>query len=136
MNSTGKELHVTRQSPITEKRKNQVNFKDKVQIYKMVSIENLTENCLHSVASEPSIFRYLNDIEILNCSEALIGTVFEEFVTKNFLTPQLKIYASLDPSLKESLENKGWCQECQDFELIVKLWKEYKPLKGIIYSFT
>ena len=85
-------------------------------------------------AEEPSLFKYiLNETDILNCSEALIGTRHEEYVTQKFLKPQLKIFASLDLSLKGSLENEGWFQECQDFKLIARLWKEFKPLKGMNY---
>ena len=74
-----------------------------------------------------SIFKYLNEIDILNCSIALIGTRNEGFVTQTYLKPQLKIYACLDLNLKKSLENVGWSQECQDSKLIAKLWKDFKP---------
>ena len=69
--------------------------------------------------------------DVENCSIALAGTRHEEFVTQKFLKPQQKIFASL-PSLKESLRNEGWFEECQDTKLIVRLWKEFKPpLPGI-----
>ena len=68
-----------------------------------------------------------------NFSIALFGTRHEEFVMKNFLKPQLKIFASLDVNLKKSLENEGWFKECQDTKLIIRLWKEFTPfLPGII----
>ena len=57
--------------------------------------------------------------DVENCSIALAGTRHEEFVTQNYLKPQLKIFASL-PSLKESLKNEGWFEECQDTKLIVR----------------
>ena len=62
-----------------------------------------------------------------NCSIALAGTRHEEFVTQRFLKPQLKIFASLDLNLKESLRNEGWFEECQDTKLIVRLCKEFNP---------
>ena len=79
----------------------------------MATIENLPLELLDNpIAEEPSIFKYLNETDILNCSEALIGTRHEEYVTQKFLKPQLKIFASLDLNLKESLSNEGWFQEC------------------------
>ena len=62
----------------------------------------------------------------MNCSEALIGTRHEEYVTQKFLKPELKRFASLNVHLKESLENEGWFQECQDFKLIARLWKKFE----------
>ena len=80
------------------------------------------------------IFRKFTSIQdVGNCSIALAGTRHEEFVTQNYLKPQLKIFASLDLSLKGSLENESWFQECQDIKLIARLWKEFKPLKGMNY---
>ena len=70
-------------------------------------------------------FTSTQDVE--NCSIALAGTRHEQFVTQNFLKPQLKIFASLDLNLKESLRNEGWFEECQDTKLIVQLWKEFEP---------
>ena len=65
--------------------------------------------------------------DVGNCSIALIGTRHEKFVMENFLKPQLKIFASLDLNLKESLKNEGWFEECEDTKLIIHLWKEFKP---------
>ena len=93
----------------------------------MATIENLPQELIDNpIAEEPSIFKNLNEKDILNCSEALIGTRHEEFVTQNYLKPQLKIFASL-PSLNESFRNEGWFEECQDTKLIVRLWKQFKP---------
>ena len=69
-------------------------------------------------------FTSTQDVE--NFSIALAGTRHEQFVTQNFLKPQLKIFASL-PSLNESLRNEGWFEECHDTKLIIHLWKEFKP---------
>ena len=71
--------------------------------------------------------------DVINCSISLVGTRHEKFVMENYLMPQLKIFASLDVHLKESLENEGWFRECQDIKLIARLWKEFKPLKGMNY---
>ena len=72
--------------------------------------------------------------DVGNCSIALVGTRHEKFVMENFLKPQLKIFASLDLNLKESLRNEGWFEECQDTKLIVKLWKEFQPsLPGKVF---
>ena len=65
--------------------------------------------------------------DVINCSIALIGTRHEEFVTQNVLKSQLKIFASLDLNLKQSLKNEGWFKECEDTKLIIRLWKEFKP---------
>ena len=65
--------------------------------------------------------------DVENCSIALAGTRHEEFVTQNYLKSQLKIFASLDLNLKQSLKNEGWFEECEDTKLIVRLWKEFKP---------
>ena len=100
----------------------------------MATIENLPLELLDNpIAEEPSLFKYiLNKTDILNCSEALIGTRHEEYVTQKFLKPELKRFASLNVHLKESLENEGWFQECQDFKLIARLWRKFKPsLPGI-----
>ena len=51
------------------------------------------------------IFKYLNDIDILNCSVALLGTRNEEFVVHTYLKDQLKILASLDVNLNKSIKN-------------------------------
>ena len=76
-------------------------------------------------------FTSTQDVE--NCSIALAGTRHEQFVTQNYLKPQLKIFASL-PSLNESLRNEGWFEECKDTKLIVRLWKEFQPtLPGKIF---
>ena len=98
----------------------------------MATIENLPLELLDNpIAEEPSIFKNLNEKDIINCSEALIGTRHEEYVTHIYFKPRLKIFAFLDVHLKESLENEGWFQECQDIKLIARLWKEFKPLKGM-----
>ena len=99
----------------------------------MATIENLPLELIDNpIAEEPSIFKNLDETDILNCSIALIGTIHEEYVTQKFLKPQLKIFASLDLSLKESLKNEGWSEECKNTKLIVRLWKEFKPsLPGI-----
>ena len=65
--------------------------------------------------------------DVGNFSIALVGTRHEKFVMENFLKPQFKIFASLDLTLKESLKNEGWFEECEDTKLIVRLWKEFKP---------
>ena len=70
-------------------------------------------------------FTSTQDVE--NCSIALAGTRHEEFVTQNYLKPQLKIFASLDLNLKESLKNEGWFKDCHDTKLIVRLWREFQP---------
>ena len=94
----------------------------------MATIENLPLELIDNpIAEEPSIFKYLNETDILNCSVALAGTRFEQYVTQKFLKPQLKIFASLDLNLKESLKNEGWFEECEDTKLIIHLWKEFKP---------
>ena len=77
-------------------------------------------------------FTSTQDVE--NCSIALAGTRHEQFVTQNFLKPQLKIFASL-PSLNVSLKNEGWFEECQDTKLILRLFKEYKPILPSMYHF-
>ena len=102
-------------------------------INKMATIENLPQELIaNSIAEEPSIFDYLNHTDKANFSIALAGTIHEEFVTEKFLKPQLKIFASLDLKLKESLRNEGWSEECEDSKLIVRLWKEFQPsLPGI-----
>ena len=80
------------------------------------------------------IFQKSATKDVENCSIALIGTRHEEFVTQNYLKPQLKIFASLDLNLKESLRNEGWFEECKDTKLIIRLWKEFKPsLPGKIF---
>ena len=77
-------------------------------------------------------FTSTQDVE--NCSIALAGTRHEQFVTQNFLKPQLKIFASLDLNLKESLRNEGWFEECQNTKIIIRLWKEFQPsLPGKIF---
>ena len=108
--------------------------KDNLKIFKMATIENLPLELIDNpIPEEPSLFEYiLNETDILNCSEALIGTRHEEYVTQKFLKPQLKIFASLDLSLKESLKNEGWSEVCEDTKVIVRLWNEFKPsLPGI-----
>ena len=94
---------------------------------KMATIENLPQELIaNSFAEEPSIFDYLNHSDKTNFSIALARTIHVEFVTQNFLKPQLKIFAALDLNLKESLRNEGWSEECEDTKLIVRLWKEFK----------
>ena len=94
----------------------------------MATIENLPQELVaNSIAEEPSIFDYLNHTDKVNFSIALAGTIHEIFVMENFLKPQLKIFATLDLNLKESLRNEGWFKECEDTKLIVRLWKEFKP---------
>ena len=81
---------------------------------------------------EKIIQKFTSIQDVINFSLALVGTRHEKFVMEDFLKPQLKIFASLDLNLKESLKNKGWSEECQDTKLIVRLWKEFKPaLPGI-----
>ena len=99
----------------------------------MATIENLPLELIDNpIPEEPSLFKYLNETDILNCSVALAGTRFEQYVTQKFLKPQLNIFASLDLILKESLKNEGWSEESEDTKIIVRLWKELKPsLPGI-----
>ena len=100
----------------------------------MATIENLPLELIDNpIAEEPSIFKNLDETDIIKCSEALIGTRHEEYVTQKFLKPQLNIFASLNVHFKESLENEGWLLECQDIKLIARLWKEFKPLNGMNY---
>ena len=101
----------------------------------MATFENLPQEVIDNpIPEEPSIFKNLVETDIINCSEALIGTKHEEYFAQKFLKPQLKIFASL-PSLNESLRNEGWFEECHDTKLIVRLWKESKPsLPGKIFS--
>ena len=107
--------------------------KEHLLINKMATFENLPLELLDNpIAEEPSIFKNLNETDIINCSEALIGTRYEEYVTQKFLKPQLKIFASL-PSLNESLRNEGWFEECQDTKLILRLFKEYKTILPSMY---
>ena len=75
-------------------------------------------------------FTSTQDVE--NCSIALAGTRHEEFVTQKFLKLQLKNFATL-PSLNVSLKNEGWFEECQDTKLILRLFKEYKPILPSMY---
>ena len=99
----------------------------------MATIENLPLELIDNpIAEEPSLFKYLNETDNLNCSVALAGTRFEQYVTQKFLKPQLKFFASLDVHLNNSLKNEGWFKECHDTKLIIHLWKEFKPsLPGI-----
>ena len=76
---------------------------------------------------EKIIQKFTSIQDVINCSIALAGTRNEEFVTQNYLKPQLKIFATLDLNLKESLRNEGWSEECEDIKLIIDLWKEFKP---------
>ena len=101
----------------------------------MANIENLPLELIeNSIAEEPSIFKLLNETDILNCSIALIGTRHEEYVTQIYLKPQLKIFAFLDHNLYNSLINEGWFDECQDTKLIARLWKKFQPtLPGKIF---
>ena len=81
---------------------------------------------------EKIIKKFTSIQDVINCSLALVGTRHEKFVMEDFLKPQLKIFASLDLSLKESLKNEGWSKECHDTKLIIRLWREFKPsLPGI-----
>ena len=94
----------------------------------MATIENLPLELIDNpIAEEPSIFKNLDETDIIKCSEALIGTRHEKYVTQIYLNPQLKIFASLDLNLKESLKNEGWSEVCEDTKVIVRLWKEFKP---------
>ena len=78
----------------------------------MASIENLPLELIDNpIAEEPSIFKNLNEKDIINSSEALIGTRHEQYFAQKFLKPQLNIFASLDLNLKESLRNEGWSEE-------------------------
>ena len=99
----------------------------------MATFENLPLELVDNpIAEEPSIFKNLDETDIIKCSEALIGTIHEKYVTQIYLKPQLKIFAALDLNLKESLKNEGWSEECEDTKLIIRLWKEFKPsLPGI-----
>ena len=101
----------------------------------MATIENLPLELIdNQIAEEPSIFKYLNETDILNCSVALAGTRFEQYFAQKFLKPQLNNFAALDLNLKESLRNEGWFEECEDTKLIIRLWKEFKPsLPGKIF---
>ena len=101
----------------------------------MATIENLPQELIANyIAEEPSIFDYLNHSDKTNFSIALAGTNHGEFVIQKFLKPQLKIFATLDINLKESLKNEGWFEECQETKLIIRLWKEFQPsLPGEIF---
>ena len=100
----------------------------------MATIENLPLELIDNpIAEEPSIFKNLDETDIINCSEALIGTIHENYFTQKFLKPQLKIFASLDLNLKRSLKNEGWFEECEDTKLIIQLWKELKPCLPSMY---
>ena len=67
--------------------------------------------------------------DISNFSIALAGSLHEEFVTHEFLKPQLKMFASLDLNLKKHLKNEGWFEDCQDTKLIIRLTKKFYPFR-------
>ena len=106
------------------------------QTYK---IKMSSQTCILPPEMVEKIIQNFTSIQdVTNCSIALAGTRHEEFVTQNYLKPQLKIFASLNLNLKESLRNEGWFEECKDTKLIIHLWKEFKPsLPGkIIHNLT
>ena len=87
------------------------------------------------------IFHKFTSIQdVTNCSIALAGTRHEEFATQNYLKSQLKIFASLDLNLKESLRNEGWFEALlfwNSSKLITRSWKEFKPcLPGMFFWLT
>ena len=83
---------------------------------------------------EKIIKKFTSNQDVINCSIALVGTRHEKFAMENFLKPQLKNFATL-PSLNVSLKNEGWFEECQDTKLILRLFKEYKPILPSMYHF-
>ena len=83
---------------------------------------------------ENIIQKFTANQDVENFSIALAGTRHEEFVTHKFLKLQLKNFATL-PSLNVSLKNEGWFEECQDTKLILRLFKEYKPILPSMYHF-
>ena len=101
----------------------------------MATIENLPQELIdNSIVEEPSIFKNLDETDIINCSVALIGTTHEEYVTQKFLKPKLKVFALLDLNLNKSLKNEGWFEECQDSKSIVRLWTKFKPSLPSMYQ--
>ena len=58
----------------------------------MATIENLPLELIDNpIAEEPSIFKNLNETDIINCSQALIGTRHEQYFTQKFLKPLFRL---------------------------------------------
>ena len=60
---------------------------------------------------------------------------WQSIIAAFILPKQLCTFANLDPGLKRDLSKDGWFENCEDNELILRLWTMYRTrlLKGMIH---
>ena len=75
-----------------------------------------------------SIFKYLNLIDIENCS--LVYKKWERLIARDFYQKHFRIISKLNNEFKKELYKKGWTENCNNIELILSLWEILQPYRG------
>ena len=77
-----------------------------------------------------SIFQYLPFKDVVdNC--LITCNKWQNIVIQYFLCPQLRIFAKLNGKLRHKLNKNGWSDNCTNNALILSLWREFEPYKGM-----
>ena len=75
------------------------------------------------------IFKYLSLNEVENC--CISCPKWKNVVALDFFQPHLRLVSSLFFEMRKSFYlTGGWTEDTQNVELILKIWKEFRPFRG------
>ena len=100
---------------------------EKLTFLEVTSIVDLPELALIN------IFKYLSLNEVENCY--LACPKWKNIIGLDFFQPHLRLVSSLHFEMKKSFYLTGWTEDTQNVELILKIWKEFRPFRGVIWFF-
>ena len=75
------------------------------------------------------IFHFLKISDLIKCYQ--VNKKWQDIVIQYFIRPQLVVFTKLDVEFKKTLYQEGWNENNNESGLIVKLWKKYKPYRGL-----
>ena len=96
---------------------------EKLTFLEVTSIVDLPELALIN------IFKYLSLKEVENCY--LACPKWKNIIGLDFFQPHLRLVSSLLFEMKKSFYLTGWTEDTQNVELILKIWKEFRPFRGV-----
>ena len=97
-------------------------FPEKLTFLEVTSIVDLPELALIK------IFKYLSLNEVENSYMAC--PKWKNVVALDFFQPHLRLFSSLHFEMRKSFYLAGWTEDTQNVELILKIWREFRPFRG------
>ena len=95
---------------------------EKLTFSKITSIVDLPELALIK------IFKYLSLNEVENSYMAC--PKWKNVVALDFFQPHLRLFSSLHFEMRNTFYLAGWTEDTQNVELILKIWREFRPFRG------